>query len=148
MLQNGGDKFLRFFWSPFWIVWETRIGYFINIIKLWKWSCCQRTSLSSDMRSSARFFLFHFTYHPSYQKDKSVSGATNTREVVLDKVHWWPDEAWRAMSKLTITVKSLVNRHSKKNTPLVNGDIIFFRITITQSNSHVWLSKRRSLLSN
>ena len=147
-MQTGGDKFPRFSWSPFRIVWETHIGYFMNIIKFCKWSSCQRASLSSDMTSSARFLPFHFTQHPSYQKGKSVSGATNTREVVREKVHWWPDQAWRATSKLTNTVKSLINRHSKKQTPLINGDMIFSRITITQSNSYVWLSKRRTLLSN
>ena len=148
MLQTGGNKFPRFSCSLFRLVRETRIGYFINTIKFFKWSCCHRTSLSSDMTSSARFLPFHFTHHPSYQKDNSVSGATNTSEVVLEKVHWWPDKAWWAMYKLTIAVKSLINRHSKKQTPLINGDMIFSRITITQSNSYVWLSKRRTLLSN
>ena len=146
--ENGGDKFPRFSCSFFRLVWETRIGYFINIIKFCKWSCSQRANLSSDMTSSARFLPFHFTHHPSYLKDKSVSGATNTSEVVLEKVHWLPDQAWWATYKLTITVKSLINRHSKKQTPLINVDMTFSRITITQSNSHVWLSKRRTLLSN
>ena len=148
LLGTMGDKFPRFSWCPFRIVWETLTGDFINIIKLCKWSCCQRASLLSDMTNSARFLSFQFTHYPSYQKGKTVLRTTMAKEVVMEKLHWWPTQAWKATSKLTNTVKSLINGHSKKRTPLITGHIIFPRITIRKSNSYVWLSKRRSSLSN
>ena len=148
LLGTGGDKFPWFSWSPFRIVWETRIGYVINIIKLCKWSCCHRASLLSDMTNSVRFLPFSFTHYPSYQKGKTVSATTKRREVVLEKLLWWLAQAWEATSKLINTEKSLINGHSKKQTPQINGHIIFPRITIRQSNSYVWLSKRPTPLSN
>ena len=74
------------------MIWEkeTRIGYFINIMKLCKRSCCQRVILPSAMKNSARFLPFLVTYYPSYQKGKTVLGTIKTsREVVLEKLHYF-----------------------------------------------------------
>ena len=60
-----------------------------------------------------------------------------TREVVMEKLHRWPAQAWEATLKLTNTVKFLINGHAKKRTPLITGHIIFPLITIRQSNSYV-----------
>ena len=76
--------------------------------------------MPSDMTNSARFLPFNFTHNPSYQKGKTVSGTTKRREVALAKLLYWPAQAWEVTSKLTNTVKSLINGH------------IFPRITIRQ----------------
>ena len=108
--------------------------------------CCQRKILLSDMQNSARFFQFHFTHYPPYQKDKIVLGTTKTsKEVVLEKLHWSLTQV-RENGKPTNAIKSLISRHSKKWTHLVNGHVP--RIIIHQSKSYVWLSKRRTPVCN
>ena len=68
LLGTEGDNFPRISWCHFQVVWEkeTRIGYFINIMTLCKWSCCHRVILHFGKKNSARFFMFHFTHYPSY----------------------------------------------------------------------------------
>ena len=56
------------------------------------------------MQNSSKFLKFHFTHYPPYQKDKIVLGQR--------------------------AVKSLINGHSEKRTPPVNGHALFRRITI------------------
>ena len=120
-----------FSWSYFRMVRdkEIRVGYLINIMKLCKWSCSQWAVLSSDIKNSSRCFPPHFTYYPSYQWGKIVLGTKKTsREVVLEKLDWSPAQA-RENKKLT-KVKSVINGYFKKRAPLINGHIIFPRITI------------------
>ena len=140
----------RFTWSHFRMVWEkeTRIRYFVDIMKLCMWPRCQGTILPTNMQNGMRFLQFPFTHYTPYQKDKTVLGTTKTsKEVVLEKLHWSPAQA-QEKGKLTNAVKSLINGHSKMRTPLVNGHVLFPRITIHRSKSYVWLSKRHSALSN
>ena len=119
LLGTGGDNFPRISWSHFQMVWEkeTRIEYFINIMTLSKWSCCHRVILPFGKKNSARFFTLHFTHYPSYQKGKTVLETTKTsREVVLEKLHWSLPQV-QENEKLTNTLKSLINGHSKKLFP-------------------------------
>ena len=107
LLGTGCDSFPRVLWSHFEMVWEkeTRIAYFINIMTLSVWSCCHQVILTFGKRNSARFFTFHFTHYPSYQKGKTVFGTTKTnREAVLEKLHW----------SLAEVREFLIKGHSKK----------------------------------
>ena len=107
--QEFRDLIFKWFWGK-----ETRIGYFINIMTLCNWSCCHRVILHFGKKNSARFFTFHFTHYPSYQKGKTVLGTTKTsREAVLEKLHWSLAQV-RKKGRLANTLKSLINGHSKK----------------------------------
>ena len=112
LLGTWGYNFLRLSWSHFQMVWEkeTRIGYFINIMKLCMWFCCQRAILPSVMKNWAIFFTFHFTHYPSYQKDKTV---------VLEKLH----------GKVTNTVKSIIKGHKASS----YWDTFLFTIFVSMS---------------
>ena len=82
-------------------------------------SCYQRTTLPCDIQNSARFFQFHFTHYPPYQKGKSVLGTRKiSKEVVLEKLYWSPAQVQKN-EKLTNAVKSLMNENSKKWTHLL-----------------------------
>ena len=119
LLGTGGSNFPRISWSHFQMVWEkeTRIEYFIKTMTLCKWSCWHRVILPFGKKNSARFFTFHFTHYPSYQKGKTVLGTTKaSREVVLEKLHWSLAQV-RENEKSRNTLKSLINGHSKKLLP-------------------------------
>ena len=77
------------------------------------WSCCQRTTLPSDMKNIARFLYFHFTNYPQYQQDKTLLGTTKaSKEVVLEKMHCpsmgerKTDKCSKISNKRTNTLKS------------------------------------------
>ena len=60
---------------------ETRLH---SVCALNSRSCCQRTTLPSDIKNSARFLQFHFTHCPPYHNDKTILGTRRTsKEVVL-----------------------------------------------------------------
>ena len=139
LLGTGGDNFPRISWSHFQMVWEkeTRIEYFINIMTLSKWSCCHRVILPFGKKNSARFFTFHFTHYPSYQKGKTVLGTTKTsREVVLEKLHWSLAQV-RENEKSRNTLKSLINGHSKKLLPESPFTIQTISLTLKKTDTSI-----------
>ena len=143
LLGTGGDNFPRISWSHFQMVWEkeTRIEYFIKTMTLCKWSCWHRVILPFGKKNSVRFFTFHFTHYPSYQKGKTVLGTTKaSREFVLEKLHWLMTQG-REKGKLINTLKSLISGHSKNRPPLINGHNTFPRITIYNWNSDTSVSE-------
>ena len=83
-------------------------------MKLCKGFCCQQAVLPSGVINNARFFTFHFIHYPLYQKGKTVSGTTKTSREV-EKLHRSLAQV-RENGKLTNTVKSLINGHSKNQT--------------------------------
>ena len=103
--------------------------FFVNIMTLCKWFCCHRVILPFGKKNSERFFTFHFTHYPSYQKGKTVLGTTKTsREVVLEKLQRSLAQV-RENGKLTNTLKSLITDTLKSFSP--NHYLPFKLISLT-----------------